>query len=93
VPIILKSETLKLLETSGPIQGYNGIGLPLRKMGDTQQVPYQAFTKISSHFTNFYGHGDLALHSFCTPDFNYFCEKEEASSISALCKVRLCCGA
>ena len=29
VPIVLKSESLKLLEPSGPIQACNGIALPL----------------------------------------------------------------
>jgi len=28
VPIVLKSESLNLLETSGPVQACNGIGLP-----------------------------------------------------------------
>jgi len=30
VPIVLKSGSLNLLETSGPVQACNGIALPLR---------------------------------------------------------------
>jgi hypothetical protein len=33
MPIVLKSENLKLLEPSGPVQAYNEIALPLLLTG------------------------------------------------------------
>jgi hypothetical protein len=38
VPIVLKSGSLNLLETYGPVQAYNGIALPLEECWSIQRI-------------------------------------------------------
>jgi hypothetical protein len=47
MPIVLKSESLKLLELSGPVQTCNGIALPIKCYG------YEIFILIVSDTLKF----------------------------------------
>jgi hypothetical protein len=43
VPIVLKSESLNLLEPSGPVQACSGIALPLKFLGEVQIMTFFAY--------------------------------------------------
>jgi hypothetical protein len=43
VPIVLKSESLNLLEPSGPVKACNGIALPYWEVVSGQTIPQQLY--------------------------------------------------
>ena len=46
--IVLKSESLIFLETSGPIEACNGIALPLQSVLETVDVKFSVFIDMCS---------------------------------------------
>ena len=57
VPIVLKSGSLNLLETSGPVQACNGIALPFH----SQQITLTCSSSSPGSYNQYYGHTALTF--------------------------------
>jgi hypothetical protein len=84
VPIVLKSESLNLLEPSGPVKAYNGIALLARDVQENSR-PWNVLYPVSKRRVKEQSHGNQVSMQVATLPPEPTCSARTRSNVTTQC--------